>query len=184
MNKYEIRKKDHQAAHRINTICELIKQGVPYPEIQQRLEIIQKVDRNTIGEESVFNVQRSIKSLLFVQGIRETIRNSKEDSIDKYDLVVSLIDKNIDSVGVQVKSSAEKILMFYKHFDEDFFKAEEILTRKKIIVINGQLPDQTIKNTFISKLEKIDQYYQNNNIYPDQNIIIPSMQMSEGQTDC
>lgn len=146
-----------EISNRITQICELIKKDIPYQEIQQRLA---PLNSREIGNKAVINVQRALQPFPFIQKIEETIQNSKEDSVNKYDLIISLSGKNIDIVGVQVKSSLHEISKFYHKFNDDYYKTEKILIEKKIIVINGQLPVNTIQNLFLKKLSKIDKYYQ------------------------
>ena len=148
---------------RIYKIFDYLDTKMPYSEIQQRLKIVSVVNSETIGNESVYTVQKAIEDLPYVDKIVETAKNSKEDVVYKQDLIVSLSGQAVDTVSIQVKSSLDKILKFYQKIDQDYYTAEEILIERKMIVLNGQLPQNVIKDFFIDKLSKINQYHQKNN---------------------
>lgn len=148
--------------NRIDFICRSIRQDVSSSEIQQRILSIPEKKDDAIGFMSVDNVKRVVQFFSFVKDITETVKNSHEDTVDKYDLTISLDNKNIDLVGIQVKSSIKAVTKFYKKIDNDFIKVKENLIDRKLIVINGQLPDDVIKNSFIEQLQTIEQYHQNN----------------------
>ncbi|MDD2224716.1 MAG: hypothetical protein PHP97_00960 [Candidatus Shapirobacteria bacterium] len=152
--------KNQIAQQRINIICGGIKEGIPYEEIEQRLQFIPEIRNDAVSNISVVNVKRVIKTLPFIEEIIESKPNSYEDAVKKHDLTVFLNGDNVNSVGIQIKSSIQYVLNFYQKFSINYSIAKEILIKKKIIVLNGQLPDEIIENFFLSQLNLINQYHQ------------------------
>lgn len=160
MNNHEIGRGAIKKEKRIFGILDSLDEGKDYSEIQKKLNIVSRIDKDAIGEQSVSNVEKSLQTLSFVEKIEKTIKNSKEDTVDKHDLIVLLsTNRNVESVGVQVKSSLRNVSKFYKKFNKDKQKAQEMLTQKKLIVINGQLSESGIRHTFIKQLSKINKYH-------------------------
>ena len=146
---------------KIVKMCDWVERGVSYTEIQQRLA---PKNSQEISNASVKNVQHALQSFSFIEKIKETTPFSKEDVIDKYDLAVFLSGKSIKFVKVQVKSSLTGVSEFYKEFDQNYYKADQIVKRKGLIVLNGQLPIENIQTIFKKQLSKIDQYFK---IHPE-----------------
>lgn len=151
MKEYEETRK----GKRVGKILDYLNKGIPCSEIQQRL--IASTEKR--GENSVKNVEEAINVFSFIEEIKKTNKHSKEDTVNKRDLIVFLSGKNVNTVGIQVKSSDISVSNFYKKFNEDRSKAEKILIGKKLIVINGQLSKDTIKRNFVDQLSEIDKYH-------------------------
>lgn len=160
MGNQEKRISRRQKELRINLICAEIEKGSSYAQIQQKLQDLPQVRRDAICESSLINVQRAIGDLPFIKEVVQTIPNSPEDTVDKHDLKITL-DQEISPIGIQVKSSIYGVLDFYQKIDQDYFNAKEILIERKTIVLNGQLPDDIIKQNFLNQLTLINHFHQN-----------------------
>jgi len=145
---------------RIETILGLTRDGLPFSEIQKRLQELPLNQDQLYSVVSVEKTVRSLKQIPFITEIAETVAWSDEDTIQKRDLIVNLSGKNVDFVGIQIKSSIYRVLEFYNKIDPNYESAQQILTQRKLIVINGQLPEAVIIKFFLDKLDLIDQYYQ------------------------
>lgn len=144
-----------QKSFRMAVISNGLKEDISYIEIQQRLTTLPQNLGQAIGCESVLNVKKIISQ--FTNDVTETLPNGFKDVVKKHDL--EFFDDELGIVGVQVKSSIYKILDFYKSFDNDYFQAKEILIQRKIIVLNGNLPDAAIQKFFLDQFNKIKQYH-------------------------
>ncbi len=150
---------DIEKATRINFIFGEIKKNSTYEGIYQELQNLSENYTEARGEKSVLNVKKNICSLplqdLFIKEILETQRNSFEDVVEKHDLRLISSEENIGVVGIQVKSSIYHILDFYKELNEDYFKAKEVAIERKLIILNGQLPDDIIIRNFYEQFGNI-----------------------------
>lgn len=143
---------------RISVICDGIKNNSSYQEIQERLQYLPGSTREGLGVVSVINTKRVLSSIPFITEIHETERFSYQDVVLKHDLEISC--EEISGISVQVKSSICGVLDFYKNFDKDHFKAQEILTKRKLIVLDGSLPDNVIQKSFLDQFDYIKRYHQ------------------------
>ena len=153
-----MKERETKKGRRISRILDGLNQGMSYPEIQKRLVPLKGEQR---GEDSVKNVEEAIKNFPFIKEIKKTDKNSKEDTVDKHDLIILLSGKSIDKAGIQVKSSIQRCSKFRHKFFKEYDDNEKILIKKKLIVINGQLPEFVIQKIFINQLSKIDEYFKN-----------------------
>ena len=156
-------KKEHQPfsgqrrALRIKLICDGITNNLPYSQVQQNLQSLSENLDSAIGDRSVLNVKRVLSLSPDVSELIETKKNSYEDTEEKHDL--EFLHGEIGMLGVQIKSSIYGVLRFYKTIDEDYFRAKDILAQRKMIVLDGSLPDSTIQKNFIEQLQRIKEYH-------------------------
>lgn len=151
-------------AIRINLICDGIRNGLNYEEIQSRLN--NSPDRyisDFRGESSVANVKRVIGQLplakYHIMGITEIKPHSYKDEVEKHDLELIASDHDIGIIGIQVKSSIKGIFSFYQHFDQDLDIAKKIALQNKLIVLNGALEDSIVRKNFLTQFQNIYQYF-------------------------
>jgi hypothetical protein len=149
---------------RLDKIFDLLHQELTPGEINYIIEDRYKQGELTEnrGKLSIINTKNAIKPLPFVVNIKENDRDSYEDAIKKYDLTVSLSRKNINTVGVQVKSSHRGVYEFYKKIDPDLDKAKMKAMEKRLIVLNGQLSEEKIRDGFSAQFSAIEEYFQSN----------------------
>lgn len=155
----EKQQKRKEGIFRVKQISELLGQGYSGQEIVNYIQSPINISQKR-GYLSVYNVQKSIKDLPFISEIKETKPYGYLDSYRKYDLVISLTGKYIDSVGVQVKSSSSRVSEFYKKLSHDPQEVSEILIQRRLIVLNGQLPSLQIQKSFLRQLGDINNFYQ------------------------
>lgn len=158
VEKHYLTKKQKESLNRVNMTCIGISGGLSYNEIQHNIQSLPSEYGDAKGKCSVDNVKRivqSVSSKFLITEVIETKRNSFEDAIKKHDLEIISGKENIGLIGVQVKSSIYGVLDFYKSFDKDYEKAKEIVINKKIIVLNGQLPDEIISRNFLDQFRQI-----------------------------
>jgi len=147
---------------RVRKICDFLGQNLTSSQITEKLNTLPKIRPDKRGNESVDNVREAIKFLPSVKRVQKTSQQSFEDRCLKYDLIVDLSKENIDYVGVQVKSSRQAILEFYQRINPNHCKVEDILIKKQLIVLNGQLPQLEIRQDFLDQFSSIKNFYLNN----------------------
>lgn len=130
-----------------------------YAALEQYEKSFKEKGRREIGDTSEYNVMRALLVLPVVEGIRRSRRLSEED-VRGVDLTVSLIDDPLKSVGVQVKSSDEAVREFRDFGSQSGqyrLNGEEVLARRKLIVLNGRAPEDDIRENFLNGLEIVRQ---------------------------
>lgn len=105
-----------------------------------------------IGIRSEEKVKKVLEGLSFIEQVRRTERNSQED---KHGRDIVCYFSNLNSVSVQVKSSASAIQEFIKRGNLDHIT----LMNKKLILINGMRDEDFIKQMFLKKLFEMDEYW-------------------------
>ncbi len=147
------------ALSRIEITSSLLKQGKTYEEIQQVLNGSDSKE-DARGNLSVENVGRALSTLPFVTNIFTTHPSSHDDVRDRRDLIVQLDGQIVTGVGIQVKSGPQAMINFYKRYSPNPEKAKQILISRKLVLLNGQLPDETIIKFFKDRLSEINNYFQ------------------------
>jgi hypothetical protein len=148
------------ALSKISLVIDSTKAGIPYETTWEKIQSYNN-EADARGDLSVENVARAISTLPFINTILETKQKSHEDVRELRDLIVLLDNRSVKGVGVQVKSRAQAVIDFYKRFNPDQEKAKQVLIKRKLILLNGQLPDDIIKKFFLDRLSEIDQFFKN-----------------------
>ena len=147
------------ALSRVSIILDSTKQGKSYEEIQNNLKGYESKEAAR-GLLSVENVGRALSTLPFVTSVLETKVGGHEDVRELRDLIILLDNQSVEGVSIQVKSRPQAIIDFYKRFSPNQEKAKQILIKRKLIVLNGQIPDETIIKFFKDRLSEINNYFQ------------------------
>lgn len=172
MNRKEKREKEVQkdkkfeksmAFCRVDKIFDSIEKNLTPQQITDILNNLPKVRPDKRGQESVDNVKKAIYDLSVIYKIQSTSHQSYEDRCLKYDLIAHLTTGGVlDFIGIQVKSSPDAISKFYHQINPRHLEIEDILIKKQLIVLNGQISPAEIRNDFLKQLRAINNFYLNN----------------------
>lgn len=147
---------------RVRKIFDFLDQGTPTSQIIDKLDKLPKIRPEIRCEESIKNVKESLSIFPFIDKIKKTSHQSFEDRRLKYDLIVNLFGRSLDSVGIQVKSSDLGISKFYKQINPKNLDLKSILIKRKLVVLNGQDSQEDITNNFLEQFTVINDFYLNN----------------------
>lgn len=141
-----------------------------YGELDRELENIRR--RQEIGPESERRVAKTLSSLSMVTHVERTRPNSRGDKRG-VDMNVVLhrynTDLVVDSVRVQVKSSKDRIRAFKKELAQKFDlqnnqEVDAWLLEQRLVLLNGQKPQEDIARNFLSQLHRINEFFKDNHI--------------------
>lgn len=157
----DIRFKRRIDIKRVEILCDSLKDGVPNSEIEKKLNALPKIRPDKTEVDSLKKVKRALCGYSFVSQIIATPSKGYEDTHLKYDLIAFLNGVNIDSVGIQVKSNQKDIIKFLKKINPHYPSKsnQEVLIRRKLVVINGQLPEPDIQGDFLNQFTAINNFY-------------------------
>ena len=150
---------------RASRILDLLANGVKSAEIiriedGRRKQFQERLARGNSSEQ---NVSDALLGLSIVNRVNKVPTNSVGDH-NGIDLVVGLKTEApgviVSKVRVQVKSSDRGIAEFRQKIKSDNYLIEEEiddwLIRNEWVVLNGQMPNEVIENSFIAQFEKIN----------------------------
>jgi len=160
--KQEKTAQNNLAQQRVNLILNGLERGLSIDEIDIKLAILPKTPDDAKSRNSVDDVKRALGELPLVEKIEETISYKKQDTFHKRDLIITLSGDHTPQVYLQVKSSLGSVIRFRKKIRPNYQKSKEVLNMRKLIVINGQLPDDAIRQIFLYRLKEIDLYQKDN----------------------
>jgi len=135
---------------RLERILDIISHDPSVNRDEIEIELGRKA--NEIGFVSEARVKKVLENLPFIMKIRQTERGSWEDMAGR-DLICYF--SNLNTVGIQVKSSAGAIYRFIEKGNLDHIG----LMEKKLILINGLRDEDFIKHVFLKRLFEIDDYW-------------------------
>lgn len=107
------------------------------------------------GQKSVNRVIKAIKEEKIIGEIRQIKDFSGEDIYQKRDLAVVINNYHgfYDQIWIQVKSSCREVENFYTLIDKNGHQAQQILTERKLIVLNGNISPSRIRSEFYRQLD-------------------------------
>lgn len=161
----EIRKDDRFKRRidikRVEILCDSLKDGTSKIEIERKLNSLPQIRPDKIEVDSLNKVKKAIRNYSFINQIIATSSHGYEDTRLKYDLIAFLDGANIDSVGIQVKSSQKEVIRFLNKINPHYPSKsnQDILNKRKLIVINGQRPEPDIQKSFLNQFFAINNFY-------------------------
>ena len=158
LKKQEKTAKNNFAQQRVNLILDGLNKGLSNDEIDAKLATLPKTPEAK-GRNSVEDVKRALGELPFVEKIEETIPFKKQDTFHKRDLIITLNGDHVPKVYLQVKSSLGMGIRFRNRIRHNYQKSKEVLNQRKLVIVNGQIPEDAIRQIFLYRLEEIDSYH-------------------------
>jgi len=154
---------------KLNFILTCLEEGHPVDVIDRKLAA-RKSHRIAIlekGDESVTMAKAALRTLSCVQSITECSGPAEGQN---FDLWVKLNSKELQAMldqqlmikgklPIEIKSSTQGILSQLREIHPDPQTAQEALTRRGIVIINGRTTVAEITRSFLDQVARINAYY-------------------------
>jgi len=157
--KQEKTAQNNLAQQRVNLILNGLERGLSIDEIDVKLATLPKTPEDAKSRNSVDGVKRALEDLPFVEKIEETIPGKKQDTFHKRDLIITLNGDHVPKVYLQVKSSLRREIGLRNRIRHNYQKSREVLNQRKLVIVNGQIPEDAIRQIFLYRLGEIDTYH-------------------------
>ena len=161
----DVRFKRKMDIKRVEILCDSLSSGISNQQIDAKLNSLPKIRPEKKEVDSLKKVKQSLRQISFISQIITTSSHGYEDTHLKYDLIAFLNGVNLDSIGIQVKSNPNDVKNFLKKINPNYpsVSNQEILNKRRLVLLNGQMPDSVIQEFFLKQFTAINNYYSTKN---------------------